>query len=274
MDIFNNLQVINDCLFDAPRTAVFEKAIKSIIKPEHTVLDAGTGTGILAMLSARAGAKKVYAVDIAEDTIQQATQNVISNNFQDKITLIRHDLKDFNEIPTVDVLTMEMLDTGLISEQQAIALNHLRKNKIIDEHTILIPNKAECYIEAIDYDYDFYGFEMRCIIQARDFQDSDREMAILSEPILYRDIDFKKQIDRDVDVDVQIPILKDGYCNALRLKTRTALTDKIDIWGTADMNMPVVLPITPRKVTKGDIIKAHIKYSMGEGFANFRLTTE
>src|SRR6266496_4400624 len=98
MDIFNNLQVINECLLDVRRTQAFEKAILFSVDSTHTVMDAGTGTGILALLSARAGAKKVYAVDIAPDTIQQAEKNINASPYKIKIKLICQDLKKFDAV--------------------------------------------------------------------------------------------------------------------------------------------------------------------------------
>ncbi len=269
MDIFNNLQVINECLLDVKRTEAFEKAINATIQDHHVVMDAGTGTGILGLLAARAGAKKVYSVDIAEDTIMQAKKNIAASPYKNKITVLCQDLKKFNEPVKVNVLIMEMLDTGLVSEQQAVALNNLRKNKTIDEHTILIPYKAECYVEAIDYDFNFYGFEMPCIIQARNYGANDKIIKVLSDSILYQEIDFRKYIDTTVDTAVEIPIKVSGHCNAIRMRTRVALTKKQRMWGTPDMNMPIIIPIKNSKANRGDSLTVRIKYKMGEGFAHF-----
>ena len=50
-------------LQDVVRTDAYEKAINEVIRSEHVVLDFGCGSGILAMFAARAGARKVIAVD-------------------------------------------------------------------------------------------------------------------------------------------------------------------------------------------------------------------
>ena len=47
------------------------------------VLDVGCGTGILSLFAARAGAKKVFAVD-ASDIVHKA-ENIIRNNKMDHI---------------------------------------------------------------------------------------------------------------------------------------------------------------------------------------------
>ena len=65
----------------------------------------------------------------------------------------------------VDVVVMEMLDTGLLAELQAPALNALRENGVIGPHTRVIPEPAALYAESIEYDFD--GFAMPYVIQAR-----------------------------------------------------------------------------------------------------------
>lgn len=56
---FSSLDQVGQCLMDRERSAAFDRAIRSIVKPHHTVLDAGTGSGLLALFAARAGARRV-----------------------------------------------------------------------------------------------------------------------------------------------------------------------------------------------------------------------
>ncbi len=50
-------------LEDVVRTTSYEDALKEVVSPSSHVLDFGTGTGVLAIFAARAGAKRVDAVD-------------------------------------------------------------------------------------------------------------------------------------------------------------------------------------------------------------------
>lgn len=271
MDIFSNLQVIGECLLDKKRVNVFRRAIKEVVKLGDTVLDVGTGSGILALLSVAAGAKKVYAIEIAEDVADFARLNIKSNNLSSKIEIISVDIKDFNFPHGVDVVTAELLDTCLVAEQQAHALNSLRKKEIISSDTRLIPYRFDCAVELIEYDFNFYGFQLPFVIQARNFGVNEKIRQRLSSLRIFKEINFNNFIDTDVSERILIKVKYDGLLNAIRLKSKTYLSTKMTIWGTSDMNMPVIVPLKPQKVKKGDQINLEIKYKMGEGFENFQV---
>ena len=75
-------------LRDTKRTDAFIRAIRETVTPDDVVVDIGTGTGILAIAAARAGAKRVYAIeassmgDIARDMFDR-------NDLGDRIQIIR-----------------------------------------------------------------------------------------------------------------------------------------------------------------------------------------
>ena len=52
---------------------------------DKVVIDYGCGSGILAMVAALLGAKQVYAVDIDEQALQAARENIERNNLSEKI---------------------------------------------------------------------------------------------------------------------------------------------------------------------------------------------
>jgi ribosomal protein L11 methyltransferase len=60
-------------------TFLMIKAISDIDFKNKTVLDFGTGTGILAIVAEKCGAKKIVAIDNDEWSIQNATENIKEN---------------------------------------------------------------------------------------------------------------------------------------------------------------------------------------------------
>ncbi|MBN2426525.1 MAG: 50S ribosomal protein L11 methyltransferase [Calditrichaceae bacterium] len=61
---------------------------------ESAVLDAGTGSGILAILAAKSGAQKVVAFDNDPVAIENALENVDLNGVKQQVRLIRGSLED------------------------------------------------------------------------------------------------------------------------------------------------------------------------------------
>jgi len=75
------------------------------IEPDSVVVDAGCGSGILAIVAAKLGARKVHGVDAAEDTVAVATANAAAQGVADRTVFYQGDL--FEPLPAdleVDVV--------------------------------------------------------------------------------------------------------------------------------------------------------------------------
>lgn len=270
MDIFSNLQVIGECLLDRKRVFAFKRAIFQLVKEGDVVLDAGTGSGILALFAVKAGAKKVYAAEIASDIAKIARQNAIANNYRN-IRVINGNVKNLKFREKINVVIMEMLDTGLAAEQQSQVINNLHKRNIIDSSTIIIPYRMDSFLQLLDYDFDFYGFKMPFIIQARNYGANKQINNIMSDKKKYDSVIFAKPIKGFVNIETPIRILRGGFINALRLKSRIFLSPHIKTFGTSDMNMPVIIPINKIFAKKGETVRVYIEYRRGEGFNKIKV---
>jgi 16S rRNA G966 N2-methylase RsmD len=75
-------------LDDRARTQAFISALAEVIRPGDVVVDIGTGTGVLAIAAARAGARHVYAIE--EGRIADAAQALVTaNGLGDRVTVVR-----------------------------------------------------------------------------------------------------------------------------------------------------------------------------------------
>lgn len=74
------------------------------IEPDDTVIDVGCGSGILSIIAAKLGAKRVFAVDTSPDVVEVGTKNAATNGVDDKITFRRGDLFDPLEDVQADVI--------------------------------------------------------------------------------------------------------------------------------------------------------------------------
>jgi len=73
---------------DEERMSAFRKALAATINPNSVVLDLGAGTGIMALLACRYGAKRVYAVE-PSDALQVARETAAKNDLSDRIVCIQ-----------------------------------------------------------------------------------------------------------------------------------------------------------------------------------------
>lgn len=75
-------------------TSLCMEALESIIKGGETVLDIGTGSGILSIAAVLLGAKSAEGVDIDELSVKTAINNAERNKVSDKCKFIVGDLAD------------------------------------------------------------------------------------------------------------------------------------------------------------------------------------
>ncbi|OEK02680.1 hypothetical protein BFP97_14615 [Roseivirga sp. 4D4] len=109
-----------DMLADSKRNDAFEKAIVKCIDKKSRVLDIGTGSGLLSMMSARAGAESILACEVNPEIAKVATRIVQANGYTDRVSVInkRSDHLEPGEDYTgkFNVIVSEILDSGGLGE--------------------------------------------------------------------------------------------------------------------------------------------------------------
>jgi len=81
-------------------------------------LDIGTGTGILALVAIKYGAKDVVGIDIGPLSVQAAHDNMKANNLYFKVK--RADIKKYNSKDTYDLVAANLITEDLIEHAQKI----------------------------------------------------------------------------------------------------------------------------------------------------------
>lgn len=84
---------------DTFRPSTVSKLLADALNVEEgdIVIDAGCGSGILAIIAAKLGASKVYGVDAARDTVEVATENAQRHGVADRTIFFEGDL--FEPLP-------------------------------------------------------------------------------------------------------------------------------------------------------------------------------
>ncbi len=119
-------------LADDTRNDAFDAAIQRLVGPGDRVLDIGTGSGLLAMMAARAGAEHVWAVEMIPELADAAGRIVADNGFSEKITILGRNSMTLDVEEDldgeVDVIISEILDAGLLGEGVIPTLRHAVAN--------------------------------------------------------------------------------------------------------------------------------------------------
>ena len=133
-------------LNDVNRNISFGNGINMLELSGKTVLDIGSGTGLLAMHVARNNAKHVYTVEANPYIAKIATDIIKKNNLQDKITVINKistDLIPGVDLPAdIEVLISETVDCGFFGEGFVPSLRHARE-VLLAKDAIILPSSVK-----------------------------------------------------------------------------------------------------------------------------------
>ena len=246
-------------LCDEERLNAFHEAIME--KAYGTVYDIGAGCGILSILASYYS-ESVFSVEIDPVASQYAEYNF--KPFQN-IYLINEDAKEVIFPKKADLIICEMLDTALIDEEQVPVLNSILKYLKKDGN--VIPSKIINGAEAVHFNGNSICYEDITSNQKPNYE-------LMSNLVIYNEINFKKKIETNLESIIEFKILKDGYISGIKITTFTLLTEDIMCGPTPMLNPPLFIPTEKIKVNIGDIIKIKLEYEMGGGLDSIRTRIE
>ncbi|KAF9265191.1 S-adenosyl-L-methionine-dependent methyltransferase [Marasmius fiardii PR-910] len=193
---------------DKIRTSTYARYILQSphIFENATVLDVGCGTGILSLFAARAGAKKVIAVD-ASDIAIKAEKIVEANDLQAVITVVHGKVEDIDltellqhSSGKVDVIISEWMGYALLYESMLDSVL-VARDRFLKPGGVLAPSQCKMMLAICDageilkdrvtFWGDVYGFDLS--IMSRDLYgegivDVLGPDTMLSEPFVVKDI--------------------------------------------------------------------------------------
>lgn len=117
---------------DVRRNTAYETALGAALKKGGTVLEIGSGSGLLAMIAARQGATQVITCEEIPVLARKASEIIKRNGLSDRIKVINKKSselvvgKDFPE--RADVLVAEIFDNGLIGERAIASYTHAKQH--------------------------------------------------------------------------------------------------------------------------------------------------
>jgi len=140
-------------LEDPVRMAAFRDAIFSVVKKGDIVIDLGSGSGILAIWAAQAGAKKVYAIeetDVADITIEM----ISANGFDHIIEVLKANSQEVTLPEPADVLIAEIVGHFFFEEGIIEYVADVR-DRLLKPNARIIPSCGEIFVAPVELGNNF-----------------------------------------------------------------------------------------------------------------------
>jgi type II protein arginine methyltransferase len=131
-------------LNDRTRGAAFDAALQAVVRPGDTVLDIGSGSGLLAMMAARAGARRVVTCERNPVIAALAREIIQANGLDEVIEVIPRESVELDAQAIggrADVVISEIFDCGLLGEGVLPTLRHAR-DELLKPTGVVIPGHA------------------------------------------------------------------------------------------------------------------------------------
>ena len=255
---------------DRSRVGAFRRAIEATCA-DRVVLESGTGTGILALLAARAGARHVYTVEIDPTVAAHARANIERSGLS-RVELIEGSTLDL--VPErltagrPEVVIAENLSTWQVTEPQLQVINHI-KESLAAPGAVYLPERI---FNTLELARSQYRFEDLIDLRTQYFVFSGiQEPERLCEPTLFARLDLGAGIPVDFEGTVEVVANRGGVVNSLRLTSPVQVHGDIRFEGSDSLMPPVVVPIDEDlDVRAGDRVKVSICYRANSDWTSFR----
>ena len=264
---YSNIDLSYHLIIDRKRTLAFKKAITKAVRKNDIILELGSGTAILSMFAAQAGARKIYAVEIDSYLCKVAEDLIFQNRLSDKIVVLNRDILKLNIPEKVDLIIGELVSGGLIEEIEVPAFN--KALDYLKPGGRIIPSEILCSAALVNYDFNLYNLSFKMPIyrwRQNRLINKQKIPEFLSKPRLYLRVNLRKKNNLKVTKTLPFLVEKSGIANGINVQTNTRLFGNIWCKDTTSYAGDIILPIKSRKVQKGGKVQILISHLMGGGF--------
>jgi len=294
-------------LQDSVRTGTYQKAVAAnqVDFAGKTVLDVGTGSGILAIFAARAGARKVYAVE-ASDIAESARRLVSWNGLSSVVEVVKGKVEEVELPEKVDLIISEPMGFLLVHERMLESYVHARQSFLKPNGKMFPSTGMMFFLPFSDWDIyneqtaksefwsnkNFFGVDLTCLKEPAVRENFTQAVVgcfdpatIISnfdEPASYK-IDFSKVTPEElqtIHLDFEYTVTTTAIMHGLAcwfdvdfigtqctVTLSTGPTKPTTHWYQCRLLLPNPIAVNATQVIRGTIdMKANEKYSYDVNF--------
>jgi len=278
-------------LDDRDRTSRFIEAIEATVRPGDVVVDLGTGTGILAMAAARAGAERVYAIEAGK--ITTAAQALFeANGLTDTITLVTGWSTQVTLPQRADVLVSETIGAQPLSER-VLEMTWDARQRYLKPDARMVPNRIRILAvpvprpeladagrifapQDVEKWAEWYGFDFSALVQPvaddlvfLELPSSDvQALGALGPPVVLGEIDLMEEPELVFDRTATTTVDIEGTVGGVAIFFELDLGPGIDLTNhparaDARSHWPIPVAILPDAiaVSPGDTLEIRYRYA-------------
>lgn len=135
---------------DGVRMDAYARAIERAVKPGQVVLDIGAGTGILSLLAARAGARRVHAVE-PNPAVWLIPELARENGLADRVEIHHTSSYELTLAERADVIVSD-LRGSVPTHGDHFAVLRDAKERLLAPGGVLIPQRDELFVSVFEND--------------------------------------------------------------------------------------------------------------------------
>lgn len=146
--LFEKLGAHQTMIMDIVRCEAYRDAIREVVDRNCVVMDIGTGTGLLALFAADAGASRVYAVESSR-MARLAAEVVERNGYGETVSVLNEHSADVTLPEKADLIVSETVGFWGIDEN---IVDVVRDARLRNGHarTLIIPSRITLYLAPVE----------------------------------------------------------------------------------------------------------------------------
>ncbi|HJZ65085.1 MAG TPA: 50S ribosomal protein L11 methyltransferase [Candidatus Acidoferrum sp.] len=267
-----SLDEFGEMIGDPLRFPAYCEAIARGVKSGDVAADIGSGPGIFALLAAKAGARKVYAID-TENALEFGRQFAATNGMTGRIEFLRADSRQILLPERANIIISDIRGALPLFGQGILALNDARKRHLA-ERGRMIPERDQILAALVEAPE---GYE-KIVAPWKTVSGLDLEAALpvvlntmykrlikpdqlLTKPQVWHELDYLNGANARAGTLLEFACTRSGTAHGFAIWFQTWLLGEIGFGtqpGTSDsVYGQIFLPLVhPVKLTEGEKIRA------------------